>query len=79
MKEAASHQMDQMCDMSVSLGKGLKKTMKTYSKEAGQFARSFSEFVDLEDLFKTIHEVAHPEKHAQRKSSVVHNPIGELC
>ena len=77
MKEAASFQMQLMSDVTLTVGRGLRKTIRSYSREAGKFSRSLSDFVDLEDLFKSIDEVAHPEKHAQRKSSIIHTPIGK--
>jgi hypothetical protein len=36
--------------------------------------RSFSDFVDVEDLLKSVHKVVHPDQH-ERKSSIVHTPI----
>ena len=75
MKEVASHQIEVVSDATSSIGKGLRKSFKNYGKEAKSFARSFSEFVDVEDLLKSIHKVAHPEEHSHRKSSIVHTPI----
>ena len=40
MKEAAVSQMEVVTDATSSLGKGLKKSLKSYGKEAGRFARS---------------------------------------
>ena len=74
--ETAMHQMDVVTDVTISLGKGLKKSIKSCSKEAVGIARSVGEFVDVEDVMKSVHKVAHPEKHAERKSSIIHKPIG---
>ena len=68
--------MEVAADATVSLGKGLKKSIKTYSKEAERFARSLSDIVDVEDIVKTIHKAANPEEHENRMSNViVHKPI----
>ena len=74
VKESACNQMEATAS---SLGRGIKKSIKGYTKDASRFAHSLSEFVDCEDLLKSIHKVAHPEQHAQRRSSIVHKPIGE--
>ena len=62
-------------DATSSVGKGIKKSLKSYGKEAERFARSMSDFVDVEDFTKSIHKVARPEEHAQRKTSIIHTPI----
>ena len=49
--------------------------MKKYSKEASYAARSLSNFVDVEDFLKSVHEVVYPEIHAERKTSIVHKTI----
>ena len=42
--------MEVVTDPLCSLGKGLKKSIKTYRKEAVGFARSLGELVDVEDI-----------------------------
>ena len=69
------HQMDLVTDAALSLGKGIKNNVRSYGKEAGRLARSLGEFVDVEDVLKSIHKVTHPEQHAKRRSSMVHSPV----
>ena len=74
MKEAASHNMEIVTDASSLLSKGLKKSLKNYEKDAKRFVRSFTNFLDFEDLLKSIHKVSHPEEY-HRSTSIVHKPI----
>ena len=41
----------------------------------GRYARSFKDFIDVDDMVKSFHRVANPEKNKSRKSSIVHSPI----
>ena len=75
MKEAASYQMDVVTDATQSLGQGIRKSIQTYRKGAGRFARSLSEFVDIEDFLKSVHKVAKPEDHESRTSNIIHTTI----
>ena len=68
MKEAAANQMEMVTDATSSLGKGLKKSLKSYSKEAGRFARTISELIDCEDLMKSLHKVAHPGNNFEKQN-----------
>ena len=68
--------MEVVSDATSSLSNGLKKSIQTCSKEAAEFARSLGEIVDVEDIVKTIHKVANPEEYEDRKSFIVHKPIG---
>ena len=58
------------------IGNGVKKSIRNYSKGASRFARQISETVDVEDVLKSIHKVAHPEQHRERRRSIVHTTIG---
>ena len=75
MKGVAAHQLEAVTDATASLGKGLKKSIKTYRKEANRFARNLGEFVDVEDLLKSINRVANSDDYEDRKSSIIHTPI----
>ena len=75
MKNAASHQLEVITNATASLGKGLKKSINSHKKDVKTFTSSVNELMDVSSVLKTIHKVAHPEEHAQRKTSVVHTPI----
>ena len=58
--------MSNMGDATASLGKGMKKSMRNCGKEIGQFAQSFSGFVNFDAIVKTIHKA---RSEVRRKSS----------
>ena len=72
MKEVTSNQID---DAKAVFTRGFRKSLKKCNKEAKHFARSFTDFVDFEDILKSIHKAARPQQHFQRASSVYHSPI----
>ena len=51
------------------------ESWKECSKEASRFKRSLSDFVDVENVLKSVHKARHPDEHAARKSSIIHEPI----
>ena len=66
--------MEYVNDATLSLGKGLKKSFRSYGKEAKGIVQSLTDLIDPEDLLKSIHKVAHPEEH-QKNTIIVHTPI----
>ena len=36
---------------------------------------SLSEFIDAEDMLKSLHKITHPHQHEERKSNILHPPI----
>ena len=36
---------------------------------------SLSEFIDAEDMLKSLHKITHPQQHAERKSNILHPTI----
>ena len=75
MKNSVSLQMEIVKDASTSFGKCIEKSLKSYTKKARKISNSLQDFVDVEDFIKGIHEVAHLDEFAQRRSSIVHTPI----
>ena len=75
MKEAASHQMEVVADVTKSLGDGLKKSLRTCNKKTCRFTKSVSEFVDVEDILKSIHKLTNPKEYDKRQSNIIHTPI----
>ena len=75
MKEAACKHIEAIADTAGSCYKGLKKSWKECSKDVRCFARSLSEFLDVEDVLKSVHRGRHPEDEAAKKRSIIHEPI----
>ena len=73
MKEAASQKIETVTDATSTLSKGIKKSFRNYRKEAGRYAQSCK--VDVEEMFKSINQVANPDKHKSIKTSVIHTTI----
>ena len=68
--------MDQITGATSDYYRGVKKSLKQCSKEASQMARSFNEFVDVEDILKSVHRARNPEEYAaRRRVSIVHTPV----
>ena len=75
MKEAASHQMEAVTHTTISLQNCFKKSIRSYKKEVGCFAKSLADIVDGEDILKSIHKAAKPDDYKIRRSKVIHTPI----
>ena len=67
--------MGSVGDVTQYLGEGIKKSVTKCGNKAGRYARSLGDFVDVEDVVKSIHKVVHPEEYVERKSNVVHTTI----
>ena len=75
MKDAASLQLEAVSDATSALSSGLKKSIQSGSKEVGRFASSIGDFLDVDDLLKSIRQVTNSDDSSGRKTSVVHEPI----
>ena len=75
MKEVALYQLETVTEVTISVGNGIKKSVKRYTKDAKRFVRSVSEFVDVEDVMKSIDGIVHQDEYARRRSSIIHTPI----
>ena len=67
--------MEMVTEATNHLSMKLTKSVKSYKREAGRCARSITEVLDIEDFLKSIDKVANPERHARRRSSIIHPPI----
>ena len=75
MKDAAPYQMEAVTSTTISLQQGFKKSIKSYKKEVGHFAKSLAGFVDGEDICKSIHQAARPDNYNDLQTKVLHTPI----
>ena len=55
--------------------KAAEQHVQTCSKEVGRLMSSVGEIFDVEDMLKSIHQVANPEQYSSRRSSVLHKTI----
>ena len=60
MKEVALHQMEAVADATLSLSKGVHKTLINCSREVAKVADELCEFSDIDDIFKSVED--HSEK-----------------
>ena len=67
--------METVTDITGKFGETAKRSFKNCTKEARKLSRSLVDFVDVEDVVKSIHKVVHPEEYVERKSNVVHTTI----
>ena len=72
MNEVTSDHINEAKDICT---KGFRKSLKKCNTEAKHFVRSFTDFVDFEDILKSIHKAARPEEHAPLMPIVYHRPI----
>ena len=70
-----AHQTEIVTNAAESIGKGLKKSISNCRKEAHHTAQSLSDFVDVEDLMKSIHRVIHTKNKHVKQTSIIHTPI----
>ena len=69
-----SYQLESASDKTSSMGRHLKKSMTNYKQDADRFARSVTDFVDVEDLKKSVHKAVKKGDYGERKN-IVHRPI----
>ena len=62
-------------DATLSLGESLQKAIKTRSREAGHLKRYVSEFVDAEDILKSVHKLSNPENYENPRPNIIHTPV----
>ena len=74
VKEATLHQKELVADATISLGNGIKNSVRTCSEEAGRAAQSISEFVDVKDILKSIQRTIKPGDYAKGGKNVVYAP-----
>ena len=69
--------MELLSEATSSLGDGLKKSMATCGQKAGRLTYSLSHSlsIDMEEIVKTIDELANPEKYETGEGVMVHTPI----
>ena len=75
MKDFATQRIENITDVTSMVGRGIQKSIRKYSKEARHLTTSIKDFVDMEDLWKTIDKKVHPKKYQQRRLSSIHTPL----
>ena len=64
-----------MTDATLTLGKGVKKSIKNCGKDVEQFTRSIGECVDVDEFVKSFHHAVRTETESQRNAKIIHQPI----
>ena len=65
-----------MTDVTSTLGDGVQKSIKRYTREIGDVCKSFTECMDIEESLKSIHKFMHPEQYGE-SSNIIHHPINK--
>ena len=68
--------MDLVTDVTSTLGDGVQKSIKKYTREIGDACKSFTECVDIEESLKSIHKFMHPDQYGE-SSNIIHKPINK--
>ena len=69
-----SYQLESASDITASMGRNIKKSIKRYNHGAEQMARSVREILDVEEIKKSLHSVVRSEKYLGG-TNIVHKPI----
>ena len=77
VKKVATNQIESVAEATSSLGIGIKKSISNCTKEASRLTASFTDFVDVQGILKSITKAIHPESNDRRNRKVIH-PRGIL-